>query len=284
MKPMNTVPDTARRALLAALPLLALHVLAFTAPAHAAGFDHSHAAWTALLKKHVVLRNGGNASALRYAGMQADRAQLEAYLNALAGVSEAEFAGFSRPQQMAYLINLYNARTVALILTRYPDLKSIRELGSLFESPWAKGFVPLFGQTVSLDHIEHERLRAPGVYDDPRVHFAVNCASIGCPSLREEAYVGDRLDAQLDQQAKRFLSDRSRNRWNAKTRTLEVSRIFDWYGEDFEQGHRGIRSLPAFFAGYAEQLADAQDARAAIRAGKVDIDFLDYDWALNDAR
>jgi hypothetical protein len=127
---------------------------------------------------------------------------------------------------------------------------------------------PLAGSTVSLDDIEHRMLRERGVYDDPRVHFAVNCASVGCPMLREEAYVGERLDAQLDQQAQRFMADRTRNRWSARRGRLELSRIFDWYGVDFRLGHRGIASLAGFAARYAELLADAPADRERIRGGR----------------
>jgi hypothetical protein len=116
------------------------------------------------------------------------------------------------------------------------------------------------------------------------VHVAVNCASIGCPALREEAFTAERLDAQLDQQMQRFMSDRTRNRYNASRGRLEVSKIFDWFGEDFRLGHRGITSLPAFLGRYADPLADTPADRERIRAGQVDINFLDYDWALNDAR
>jgi hypothetical protein len=105
---------------------------------------------------------------------------------------------------------------------------------------------PLLGGKVSLDDIEHEMLRQRGRYDDPRVHFAVNCASIGCPALREEAFVAERLDAQLDEQALRFMSDRTRNRYNAQRGRLELSKIFDWYGEDFRLGHRGIARCRQF--------------------------------------
>jgi len=135
---------------------------------------------------------------------------------------------------------------------------------------------------VSLDDIEHAMLRKRGDYDDPRVHFAVNCASIGCPALREEAFVAARLDAQMDEQTVRFMSDRTRNRWNAQRGRLELSKIFDWYGEDFRLGHRGIGSLTAFAARYADQLTDAPADRERVRAGGVDIAFTDYDWALND--
>jgi Protein of unknown function, DUF547 len=247
-----------------------------------ATFDHSHAAWTTLLGKHVQLMPGRQASSLRYAAIAAERPVLQAYLAALSAVDAPSFATFSKPEQMAFLINAYNAFTVELILTRYPKLASIKELGSFVQSPWKKKFVPLLDELVSLDHIEHERLRARGRYDDWRIHFALNCASVGCPMLREEAFVADRLDAQLDEQVQRFLSDRSRNRWNAETRTLDVSKIFDWYGEDFRQGHKGVDSLPALFARFADRLADASPARLLIREQKVPIAFLDYDWRLND--
>lgn len=246
-------------------------------------FDHSHAAWTALLKRHVVVLRGGQASEVRYAGFSADRAELKAYLQALSNVTEAEFRAFGKPRQQAFLINAYNAFTVELILTKYPGIRSIKDLGTLFQSPWKISWVPLLGAKVSLDEIEHEMLRQRGRYDDPRVHFAVNCASVGCPALREEAFVAERLDDQLEQQARRFLSDRSRNRFNPQRNRLEVSKIFDWYGEDFRLGHRGISSLSDFLARFADQLADSADQRERIRSRRADVVFLDYDWALNDA-
>ena len=262
--------------------LASLAVLAW--PAAAQSFDHGHAAWTTLLKKHVVLLRRGQASQLRYAGMAADRAALKAYVDNLSAVSAAAFAAFTRPQQMAFLINAYNAFTVELILTKYPDLKSIKDLGSLFSSPWKPTWIDLLGEKVSLDGIEHERLRARGRYDDPRIHFAVNCASIGCPMLREEAFVAERLDAQLDEQALRFLSDRTRNGYEPRRTRLEVSKIFDWYGEDFRLGHRGITSLQNYLAGFADVLADAPADRDRVRGTGLHIAFRDYDWALNDAR
>ncbi len=270
----------ARRSVLA---FLAAGATALAVPAAwAQSLDHSHAAWTALLKKHVVVKDGGKASQMRYAGMAGDRAALKAYTDALSAVSKPAFEGFSKPQQMAFLINAYNAFTVELILTKYPDLKSIKDLGSVFSSPWKPKFISLIGTKMSLDDIEHETLRAKGRFDDPRVHFAVNCASIGCPALREEAFTADKLEAQLDEQAVRFMADRSRNRFaNGKA---EVSKIFDWFGVDFNQGFKGVTSLPAFLARYANQLADSAADREALRGMKISVGFLDYDWALNDAR
>lgn len=272
--------DRTRRRILFALPALAWVGRARAQPA----FDHTHGSWTALLRKHVVVLRGGQATQVRYAGFGADRKPLQAYLDALSAVSESEFKAFSAAQQQAFLINAYNAYTVELILTKYPALASIRDLGSLLSTPWKRKWVPLLGGTVSLDDIEHEMLRKRGRYDEPRVHFAVNCASIGCPALREEAFVAERLEAQLEEQTIRFLSDRTRNRYDAARARLEVSKIFDWYGDDFRLGHRGIASLPMFFARHADRLADSAADREKIRTQKVEIVFLDYDWKLNDAR
>ena len=247
------------------------------------GFDHSHVDWTQLLKRHVVLLNDGKASQVRYAGMALDRAPLKRYLQSLSLVEQSAFETWPSSQQQAFLINAYNAFTVELILSRYPDLKSIKDLGSVFSSPWKLQWITLLGRKLSLDEIEHGLLRKPGAYDEPRVHFAVNCASVGCPMLREEAYVANRLEFQLSQQTQRFMSDRSRNRWNNPAARLELSKIFDWYGKDFRQGHKGIASLEAFAASHADLLADAPADRAQLRSRRFDIAFLDYDWSLNDA-
>jgi len=259
-------------------------VLGLAATVPALAIDQSHAAWDALLKKHVSWGPGGHASTVSYAGFKQDRDALKAYLDGLSAVGRQEFDGWSKPQRLAFLINAYNGFTVELILTRWPDLKSIRDLGSFLRSPWKKQFFTLLGEPRSLDDIEHGMIRAKGAYDDPRIHMAVNCASIGCPALRPEAYVGERLDAQLDDQVLRFLSDRTRNRYNPERGVLEVSKIFDWYEDDFEQGYRGIDSPATFFAAYAAQLADRPADQQAIRAKAVKIRYLEYDWALNDRR
>jgi hypothetical protein len=252
--------------------------------AQGVAFDATHAAWTTLLRKHVRLVRGGQTTQVAYAGFAADRAALKAYLDSLSAVTPAAFGAWPSAERQAFLINAYNAFTVELILTRYPNLNSIKDLGSLLRSPWKPQWIVLLGGKVSLDDIEHGMLRKRGDYDEPRVHFAVNCASIGCPALREEAFVASRLEAQLAEQTLRFMSDRTRNRYNPQRQRLELSKIFDWYGEDFRLGHRGIASLPAFAARYADQLADAPADRERIRAGGVEIAFTDYDWALNDAR
>jgi hypothetical protein len=246
--------------------------LLWLASGAAGAFDQSHAAWDAILKKHVVVLDHGRASQLRYAALMQDRAALQTYLATLSSVAESQYSGWSRSEQMAFLINAYNAFTVEKVLTRYPDLRSIRDFGRVFGNPFRDRFFTLLGRPTSLDDIEHGMLRP--LFADARMHYAVNCASIGCPMLREEAYVGARLDAQFDEQAVRFLSDRSRNRY--RDGRLEVSRIFDWYKADFEP-------LAAYFAGYALLLADEPEDRARISRGEAPLAFLDYDWKLNDA-
>ena len=265
-------------------------LLAPAAPA-LAQFDHAHKAFDTLLKKHVVLLQAGRASQVRYAGFKQDEAALKSYTGALSAVTDAEFKAFSKPQQMAFLINAYNAFTVQLILTKYPDLKSIKDLGGTFSPPWKQKFFKLLGADAHLDQIEHEMLRKKGVYDEPRVHYAVNCASIGCPMLREEAFTAAQLDPQLEQQTVRFLSDRSRNRYNPQREALEVSKIFDWFKEDWQSGYKGIgkdqtpvTSREQYFGKYAKLLADQPDEQAIVAGGKTDLRFLDYDWNLNDVK
>ncbi len=266
----------------AVAPLFCALVPMFAA---AQGFDHQHAAWDALLARHVRPIGNGNASQVDYKGFMQDRAALQAYLKSVSAVTEADYNGWNKPQKFAFLANAYNAFTIEKILTRYPNLKSIRDFGTYFGNPWKDKFFSLLGGKIqTLDGIEHDTLRAPGAFDDPRVHVAVNCASIGCPMLGQHAFTPDKLDAQLDELFKRFMSDRSRNRYNPKTRTVEISRIFDWYGKDFEKGHKGFSSVADVAAKYADQLADAPEDRAVLRDKKAAIAFLEYDWTLNDVR
>lgn len=260
---------------------IALVAAAAVAPlgAHAQAFDHGYAAWDALLKKHVRWLPDGKQSRANYKGFAADRAALKTVLDTMSAVPKATFDGWSRPQQMAFLINAYNAFTVELILNKYPDLKSIKDLGSLLQSPWKKKFFTLLGEERHLDWIEHEQLRPR--YNEPRIHAAVNCASIGCPALRDEAFTATKLEAQLEDGMRRFMGDRTRNR--VKGDRVEVSSIFKWFREDFESGHGGFKQLEDVFAKYAELLTDAPAEQAALKAKSLRVSHLDYDWSLNDA-
>ena len=245
-----------------------------------AQFDHGHAGWDALLKKHVQWLPDNKQSRVDYAAFKADRVALKMVLDAMSAVPKAEFDSWSREQRMAFLINAYNAFTVELILSKYPDLRSIKDLGSFVQSAWRKKFFTLLGEPRHLDWIEHEQLRP--LYNDPRVHAAVNCASIGCPALRNEAFTAVKLDAQLDDGMARFLGDRTRNRVNVGQ--LEVNAIFKWFKEDFEKGHQGFSKVEDVFAKFAVQLSDKPDEQARLRDKTLPVTHLDYDWSLNVVR
>lgn len=265
----------------ASAPLVCLLLLASLLPATVRAFDHAHPAWTALLAAHVAWDAQGSASHVDYAGFARDHEALKAYLDSLSAVSPAEFDGWPQSARQAFLINAYNAWTVKLILTRYPDIASIKDLGSWLRSPWKQPIASLLGATRSLDEIEHELLRGAPDFAEPRIHFAVNCASLGCPALRDEAYVGARLDTQLEDQTRRFLADRSRNRLRGEDPLhAELSAIFRWYLDDFgEQA-----GLARFLAERADVLQASPAQIEALRSGDYRLRPLDYDWALNAAR
>jgi hypothetical protein len=240
--------------------------------------DHSYAAWDALLKKHVKWLPDNKQSRANYKGFAADRAELKKVLEGFSAVSMAQFGAFSKDQQQVFLINAYNAFTVEHILSKYPDLKSIKDLGSLVQSAWKKKFFTLLGEERHLDWIEHEQLRPK--YTEPRIHVAVNCASIGCPALFPEAFTAPKLDAMLEDGMRRFIGDRTRNRYdNGK---LQVSNIFKWFKEDFEKGNKGFGKVEDVFAKYADLLTTDETARNQIKAKSISISHLDYDWSLND--
>lgn len=257
--------------------LLASSLLLAVGMSHAS--DTLHAPFTALLNDYVVTIEDGASTQVDYAGFNASKASLNTYLATLASVSQATFDGWDNHTQLAFLINAYNAYTINFILTRYPDLDSIRDLGGFFSSPWKQEIAPLLGDTRTLDEIEHTLIRGGNKYNEPRIHFAVNCASIGCPALREEAYLGSELDAQLDDQTIRFLSDPSRN--YMKGDTLYISKIFDWYGDDFSTGWKGANSLNDFLLLYKNALKLSESQQKQLVDDEADVKFLDYNWLLN---
>ena len=238
-------------------------------------FDHGN--WNTLLADHVTPLRGGVATAVDYDGMAKDRAHLTTYLDSLSAVKKADFQQWSHSEQLAFLINAYNAFTVELILREdQPD--SIRDIGNFLSGPWDKDFFSLFGKPRTLDEVEHEMIRANPNLMDPRIHFAVNCASIGCPALRTEAYRGETLDAQLEDSAKKFLGDPQRNRYNSDSDVLEVSKIFDWYEEDFDNA---AGTVAAYLLPYADELGVPEGKRERMKEDDITIRHLNYDWALN---
>lgn len=258
--------------------LLLLLALSLGNTSFAGEFDHNYTAWNSLLAKHVKWLPDNKQTAVDYAGFQKDRQALKTVLNDWSSVSQADFNGFSKNQQMAFLINAYNGFTIELILTKYPKIKSIKEIGGVFSSPWKQEFFTLLGQKHHLDWIEHEQLRPK--YKEPRVHAAVNCASIGCPALRNEAFTATKLNAQLDDSMRRFLSDPSRNR--VKNGELQVSPIFKWFAEDFEKGHQGFKEVKDVFAKWAKDMDPTPEIVDKIASKSLPVTYTEYDWSLND--
>lgn len=234
-----------------------------TATASASSYDHSHATLDAVLKTRV--HNG----LVDYSGLKAERESLDSYLATAGAVAMADFQQWSKDEQLAFLINIYNAATLQLIIDNYP-VDSIKSLGSLLKSPWSRETVLLFGKKISLGTLEHKIIRKN--YEDARVHFALVCAALGCPPLRSEAYVGARLSEQLDAQAKSFLSTATKNRIDSEKKVLWLSPIFDWYRKDFDTAST---SLSAFVAPYLGVAADTP-------LDSYKIEYTDYDWSLND--
>jgi len=244
--------------------------------------EFNHTSWDGLLRKYVTPVSSGQtglATQVDYQGFAKERSNLQRYLSALSKVQRTEFDRWQNSEQLAFLINAYNAWTIELILTAEGKLNSIKDLGSVFKSPWKKKFISLFGEIHSLDDLEHGLIRGSGRYNDPRIHFAVNCASIGCPALRVEAYVAEKLEFQLEDATLAFLSDPSRNRFEPGT--LKVSSIFKWYKEDFEKGWRGTKNLQQFLAKYGKAFGLDKNSSIALASGNWSIEFLDYDWRLN---
>ena len=257
--------------------LLGVCALLHACLAHAE-FDHSHKTWNALLQRSVVPLNENKATAVRYNRLGGHNARhaLDWYLGALSAVPASDFNGWRRAEQLAFLINAYNAHAVKLVLDHYP-IHSIKDVEGVIGDPWQRRFFSLLGAERSLEELE----QLIGAFAEPRVHFALYRAAAGCPMLRNEAYVAERLEAQLEEQARQFLADGTRNRFDVRTRTALVSPIFEWYADAFT---RAAGSVKAYLARYADALAPGPEARAALTAQDFELKYLPYDWRLNDAR
>ena len=218
-----------------------------------------HSIYADLLNKYV--KNG----VVDYQGFKNEETKLDQYLRVLANT---DTKNLSCNEQFAFYINAYNAWTIKLILSAYPGVKSIKDLGSLFKGPWKKKLARIDGKVITLDDIEHNILRPR--FKNPRVHFAVNCASKSCPPLRSDPYQGSILGQQLDEMTGAFLNDPSMNRLEG--RTLYVSRVFKWFAGDFNE------DIVGFFLKYARG-----DLKKRLESGKnrIKTKYLDYDWSLN---
>ena len=222
----------------------------------------SHQIWNDLTQKNVSAEGNVN-----YKGFIQDSLKLNAYLKLISNGAPNPKT-WSKNDQMAYWINAYNAYTVQLIIRNYP-LKSIKEIGGkipFINSSWDIKFITLGGEKMDLNNIEHGILRKDFV--EPRVHFALNCASVSCPKLRNEAYTGAKLNAQLDDQAKAFINNPGKNKIT-NGQKIEISKLFNWFEGDFKKTSANV---PEFLSKYSKVKVDA----------KADIDYLDYNWNLNE--
>ncbi len=234
--------------------------------ASAAQLDQSHELFDQVLKKYV--KDG----LVNYSALKAHPEELDRYLDQVAAVPEADFKQWTEKQQLAFLINAYNAFTLRLIIDHYP-VKSIKDIGSVLSGPWSQPVVRLFGVATTLDYLEHKLLRKN--YAEPRIHFALVCAARSCPPLRGEAYQASRLDEQLDDQARKFLATPTRNRVEASERVVHLSPVFKWFAGDFE---KKSGSVLEFLKPYWPE-----PARAELEQGGFKIRYTTYDWSLNDA-
>ncbi len=229
-----------------------------------------HREWDAFLAANVVPQADG-VNRIAYANVSgADRKRLDDYLSSQSAV---HISDFSRDEQRAYWINLYNALTVDVVLEHYP-VDSIRDIsispGFFSIGPWGKKLIRIEGEEISLDDIEHRVLRP--IWKDPRIYYAVNCASLGCPKLMPRAFTGSNTEALLDQGAMDFINSAHGARFDSDTRLI-ASSIYDWFQEDFGADEAGVITHLRLYA------------RPALKAkleGVAEVYDFDYDWTLND--
>ncbi len=219
--------------------------------------ENIHDSYDALLKAYVT------DGMVDYKSIKENRSTLDNYLSNMAKINEKEFNSWSKDERLAYLINLYNAQTLKLIIDNYP-LESIKDLGSLFKTPWEEKFIPLLGKTISLDNIEHDIIRKE--YNEPRIHLALVCAAFSCPPLRSEAYVGEKLSSQLDNQGYAFFASPTGLQVDHEKKRVSLSSILKWYKEDFE-------SVEKFAQKYSKE-----------NFSNYKISWLKYDWKLNEKK
>jgi hypothetical protein len=248
-------------------------------------FDQQHEMFTQVLSNVVKLSPDKKQTRVDYALLNNQPEQLNQYLEGLSSVKQNEYTLWSGDEQLSFLINAYNGFTLQLINQNYEKfqngkVKSIKDLGSFFSSPWKQSFFTLLDEKHSLDDVEHDMIRV--WFERPRIHAALVCAAVSCPPLRNQAFVADKLNQQLDDQMRQFLSDDQRNTINLSDNRVDLSSIFKWYGEDFEKGQQGFTSLKDLIRVYQTDIADDPQQLTWLQKQDFSIRYLDYDWRLND--
>lgn len=239
-------------------------------PGNVKKVDHSR--WEEFLQKYVDTSDASGIHLVRYGQVsKADKAALESYLQAL---QKIEVTGLNRSEQMAFWINLYNAKTLAIVLQNYP-LASIRDIrlsnNVIANGPWDSPVLEVEKQKLSLNDIEHHILRP--LWKDPRVHFALNCASMGCPDLAVSAFTSENLETLLDRGARAFINAPRGLAW--KGEQLLLSSIFNWYGSDFGSNQRELLLT------LAQWIPPLSKKKLEEYHGKINYQ---YDWKLNESQ
>ena len=264
-----------KRGLLSWAGVLALTVAAGTAGAQ--GFDHS--AWDRVLKQHV-----NEAGFVDYAALKASPAELDRYVAQIAARSPVSHAQDfpSRESQLAYWINVYNALTIHCVVQAWPT-KSVRDIGFLFGFFRRKQFT-VGGREMTLDNIEHDTLRP--IFREPRIHFAINCASVSCPRLQREAYTADNVDRLLDEAAHSFVNEKRNFQIDAQRNRVTVAKIFDWFGGDFRDFARDkkLSGTGHPILDYIRPYLNDANRAALARLRNPRVGFFDYDWSVNDVK
>jgi len=245
-------------------------------------FDHTYATYGRLLREHVV------DTRVDYTTLKQNRSTLDEVVQAFSQITESDFTNWSTPRQLAFLINAYNIFTLQVIIDHYPierrwfdfwnPANSIKQIPGV----WSTLRWQMSGTQLTLDDIEHNMLRRN--YAEPRIHFAVNCAAISCPPLKSEPYVDMRLERQLALATRDFLA--SDNGIRVEDDYLHVSRLFDWYGDDFVGDYANLVEVPGTvrdraIAGIIAKYGPSAASQVA-QSGRAQIRFLPYDWSLND--
>ena len=248
-------------------------------------FNHQHPMFTQVLSDVVKLSPNKKQTRVDYGLLNKQPEQLNLYLAELSSVKQSEYEMWTGDEQLSFLINAYNGFTLQLINQNYSkfqngNAESIKDLGSFFSSPWKKSFFTLLDKKRSLDNVEHDMIRV--WFERPRIHAAVVCAAVSCPPLRNEAFVADKLEQQLDDQMRQFLSDDKSNTIHIGENRVKLSSIFKWYDEDFEKGQQGFNSLKDLIKVYQADIADDPQQLTWLQKQDFSIRYLDYDWRLND--
>lgn len=251
-------------------------------------FDHSYATYNSLLKRYVI-----NAR-VNYEGFINSRAEFETFLRALGSVDENVFESWTEEQRLAFWINAYNAFTIKAIIDHYPIKRSFTLVG-IFYAPsdsilqikgvWTKLQFRALGNMVTLEEIEHETLRKK--FNEPRIHMAINCASISCPDLRNEAYTPEKLEEQLADASTNFVNNPDKGVYvNEQSGKVKLSKIFKWFGDDFINNY-GSKKLFNNYSlkenavlNFTSEYIESEEVKEYLMNNKLKIGYLGYDWHL----